>query len=97
MEDGHVGHCELAVDGARWMMSDAFEAVGVAPPGPRPRQRRDAPPHGHRRRRTLPPGAAGGATLDRGPEDNPPIGRLAVFHDPFGHRWFLNQPLPEPD
>jgi uncharacterized glyoxalase superfamily protein PhnB len=43
----------------------------------------------------------GGATLDRGPEDNPPVGRVAVFHDPFGHRWFLNQPLssplPEPD
>jgi len=34
---------------------------------------------------------------DREPEDNPPIGRLAVFHDPFGHRWFLNQSLPEPD
>ena len=34
-----------------------------------------------------------GATLDRGPEDNPPVGRVAVFRDPFGHRWFLNQPL----
>ena len=34
MDDGHVGHCELAVDGARWMMSDAFESAGVAPPDP---------------------------------------------------------------
>src|SRR6478609_7846486 len=25
MDDGHVGHCELAVDGARRMMSDAYE------------------------------------------------------------------------
>ena len=31
-------------------------------------------------------------TLDRGPEDSPPAGRVAVFRDPFGHRWFLNQP-----
>ena len=34
-----------------------------------------------------------GVHLDRGPEDSPPAGRVAVFHDPFGHRWFLNQPL----
>ena len=36
---------------------------------------------------------AAGVTLDRGPEDSPPAGRVAVFLDPFGHRWFLNQPL----
>ena len=29
MDDGRVGHCELAVDGARWMMSDEFESAGV--------------------------------------------------------------------
>src|SRR4051794_515232 len=34
MDDGRVGHCELAVDGARWMMSDEFESAGVAPPDP---------------------------------------------------------------
>jgi len=26
----------------------------------------------------------------RGPEDSEPAGRVAVFLDPFGHRWFLN-------
>jgi uncharacterized glyoxalase superfamily protein PhnB len=36
---------------------------------------------------------AAGVTLDRGPEDSPPAGRVAVFRDPFGHRWFLDQPL----
>jgi uncharacterized glyoxalase superfamily protein PhnB len=35
----------------------------------------------------------GRAVLDRAPEDNPPVGRVAVLHDPFGHRWFLDQPL----
>jgi PhnB protein len=34
---------------------------------------------------------AGGATLDRGPEDNP-VGRVAVVRDPFGHRWLLTRP-----
>ncbi len=93
MPDGRVGHCELAVDGARWMMSDEFESAGVAPPG---RSRgnavslhltvTDVDAVCDRVRQ-------GGAQVDRGPEDNPPVGRLAVFHDPFGHRWFLNQPL----
>ncbi len=35
---------------------------------------------------------AAGVTLDRGPEDSEEAGRIAVFRDPFGHRWFLNQP-----
>jgi uncharacterized glyoxalase superfamily protein PhnB len=35
----------------------------------------------------------GGAEVDRGPEDNPPVGRVAVLRDPSGHRWFLNQSL----
>ena len=40
MDDGRVGHCELAVDGARWMMSDEFEGYGIARPGRRPAARR---------------------------------------------------------
>ncbi len=32
MPDGRVGHVELAVDGARWMMSDEFDSAGVAAP-----------------------------------------------------------------
>jgi PhnB protein len=93
MPDGHVGHCELAVDGARWMMSDAFESAGVAPPDTTRGNSvtlhltvTDVDALCERVRR-------GGARIDREPEDNPPVGRLAVFHDPFGHRWFLNQPL----
>ena len=94
---GTSGTVELAVDGARWMMSDAFESAGVAPPDPGRGNAVtlhltvDDVDDVCRRVRS------GGVTLDRGPEDNPPIGRLAVFHDPFGHRWFLNQPLPQAD
>ena len=93
MPDGRVGHCELAVDGARWMMSDAFDDAGVAPPDTERGNAvtlhltvTDVDALCERVR-------DGGGRIDRGPEDNPPIGRLAVFHDPFGHRWFLNQPL----
>ena len=92
MDDGRVGHCELAVDGARWMMSDPFDDAGVAPPDT-----------GRGNAVTLhltvadcdavtERAVAAGAALDRGPEDNPGVGRVAVLHDPFGHRWFVHQP-----
>ncbi len=93
MPDGRIGHVELAVDGARWMMSDEFTEVGVeAHPGDR----------GHPVSLHLTVAdidalcvrvTAAGVVLDRGPEDSPPAGRVAVFRDPFGHRWFLDQPL----
>jgi len=95
MADGRVGHCELAVDGARWMMSDEFETAGVAPPDPA----RGAAVSLHLTVADCDAVAARvqehGVTLDRGPEDSPPAGRVAVFRDPFGHRWFLNQRLPD--
>jgi PhnB protein len=93
MPDGRVGHCELAVGGARWMMSDEFESAGVAAPDPS--RGADVTLH-----LTVPDCDASaarvqqhGVALDRGPEDSPPAGRVAVFRDPFGHRWFLNQSL----
>jgi uncharacterized glyoxalase superfamily protein PhnB len=94
MDDGRVGHCELEVDGARWMMSDEFESAGVAPPDPT----RGASVSMHLTVEDCDAVAARvvehGVSLDRGPEDSPPAGRVATFRDPFGHRWFLNQPLP---
>lgn len=95
MDDGRVGHCELAVDGARWMMSDEFEEAGVAPPDPS----RGAAVTMHLTVEDcdamVERAVAAGAALHRGPEDSPPAGRVAVFRDPFGHRWFLDQPLAE--
>ena len=93
MDDGRVGHCELAVDGARWMMSDEFDSAGVAAPDPT----RGSAVSMHLTVADCDAVAARvqehGVTLDRGPEDSPPAGRVAVFRDPFGHRWFLNQRL----
>ena len=34
MDDGRVGHCELAIGEARCMMSDQFDSAGVAAPDP---------------------------------------------------------------
>jgi uncharacterized glyoxalase superfamily protein PhnB len=89
MDDGRVGHCELAVGGARWMMSDEFESAGVAPPAPD----RGAAVTLHLTVDDCDAAAgrvtANGVAMTRGPEDSPPAGRVAVFTDPFGHRWFL--------
>lgn len=92
MDGGLVGHVELAVGGARWMMSDEFPSAGIAPPD----RSRGSAVTLHLAVADVDALAravtASGVELDRGPEDNPGLGRVAVFHDPFGHRWFLLQP-----
>lgn len=92
MPDGTIGHSELTIGGARFMMAEAFPKVRAVAPGD------DGSPVtlylGDTDVDRLTRSATdAGATLDRGPEDNPPVGRVAVFRDPFGHRWFLQQPL----
>jgi PhnB protein len=91
MPDGRVGHMEMAVEGAPWMMADEHPEIQVEAPDPA----RGAAVTLHLTVDDLDAlverVVSGGAALDRGPEDNP-VGRVAVFRDPFGHRWFLNQP-----
>src|SRR5688500_11515093 len=85
MPDGRVGHVEPAVEGARWMLAAPFAEAGVAPPDPA----RGSAVTLHLTVTDLDALArrvvAAGTTLDRGPEDSPPAGRVAVFRDPFGH------------
>jgi uncharacterized glyoxalase superfamily protein PhnB len=91
MDDGRVGHAELALEGARWMLSAEFPEIRV-----------EAPASERGAAVTLllvvddvdalvDRAVRGGAVLDRGPEDAGP-GRVAVVRDPFGHRWFLERP-----
>ncbi|HLN79053.1 MAG TPA: VOC family protein [Nocardioidaceae bacterium] len=92
MPDGRVGHVELTLDGARWMMSDEHPEIQVEAPvpgrGAAVTLHLTVDDVGDLVTRLV----AGGASLDRGPELNP-VGRVAVLRDPFGHRWFLNQPI----
>lgn len=92
MPDGKIGHVELSAAGAHWMMAEEFPDHDVA-----------APDRGRGASVTLhltvtdvdaacDRAVAAGVTIDRGPEDNGDIGWVAVFRDPSGHRWFLNQP-----
>jgi PhnB protein len=91
MPDGRIGHVELAVNGAGWMMSDEFAEANVAAPD----RTRGSAVSLHLTVDDVDALAArveaAGVRMDRGPEDSEPAGRVAVFRDPFGHRWFLNQ------
>lgn len=93
MPDGRIGHAELDVRGARLMMADAHPElqcpapeVGVGSPVTLHLTLTDIDETIERARKA-------GAIIDREPADNPGVGRVAVMRDPFGHRWFLNQPL----
>lgn len=91
MEDGKVGHVELSIGEAGWMMSDAYPEYGVEAPDPG----RGAAVTLHLAVDDVDALAAqvvaAGTPMARGPEDSGPAGRVAVFVDPFGHRWFLNR------
>lgn len=93
MPDGRVGHVELAVGGARWMMSDEHPEIHVEAPAPG----RGSSVTLHLTVDDCDAAATrvadAGVEMHRGPEDSPPVGRVAVFVDPFGHRWFLSGPL----
>jgi uncharacterized glyoxalase superfamily protein PhnB len=99
MPDGTLGHADLALGDAAFMLAGEF-----------PDHRVEAPDPGRGSAVTLALALdsadevdamaqrmqAAGAVLDRGPEDDEMAGRVAVLRDPFGHRWFLNRPLDLP-
>lgn len=92
MPDGRIGHSELDVDGARFIMADAHPElqcpapeIGVGSPVTLHLTVADVDQVVERAR-------AAQALIDREAADNAGVGRVAVIRDPFGHRWFLNQP-----
>jgi PhnB protein len=92
MPDGRIGHVELDIDGATLMMADAHPELQC----PAPTIGTGSPVTLHLTVAdvdTVTEAArAAGALVDRGPEENPGVGRVAVLRDPFGHRWCLNRP-----
>jgi uncharacterized glyoxalase superfamily protein PhnB len=98
MPDGRVGHAEIAVAGARVMLSDAHPEIGVVAPQPGAGAtvtlHVDVPDVDALVARAV----GAGAVPEREPGDNP-YGRIGVVRDPFGHRWMLNTPpaVPQPE
>lgn len=93
MDDGSIGHAELAIGDGVVMLAD--EASGGDVPVQAPQQ---GAKHSHSLHvtvddvdATIDVARAEGADIEREPVDEP-YGRVAVLIDPFGHRWAPNQP-----
>jgi uncharacterized glyoxalase superfamily protein PhnB len=96
MDDGRIGHAELAVAGGGViMLSDEYPDIGVVAPSSDPAVGVTFSIHATvadvdaLTRRAV----EAGAVLEREPADHP-YGRNAVIRDPFGHRWMLSSPVP---
>ena len=91
--DGRVGHAEIAIGAARFMLSDEYPEMGV----PSPTTLGGTPVTLHL---TVPDvdalyarAVAAGATAQSEPADQPHGSRHGTLVDPYGHRWMLSQPL----
>ena len=94
MDDDRIGHAELDGAGARLFVADTCPEIGVVAPDPEA--------HSVSLVLTVPDVDAVvarvadlGGTVERQPKDEP-YGRTGVVVDPYGHRWMLQHPTPEP-
>jgi len=91
--EGVVGHADLEVAGARFMLSDEWPSLDVYSPT----KYGGTPVAIHLKVPDVDAFAAraleAGATLERPPEDQPDGERRGVLRDPFGHRWFIATPI----
>ncbi len=92
-DDGRLGHAELTVDGARFMLSDEYPDLGVVSPrtlgGTATTIHLDVADVDTTYARAV----AAGATALGEPADQAHGSRHGTLVDPFGHRWMLSQRL----
>lgn len=92
-DDGVIGHAELTVAGARFMLSDEYPDLGVRSPrtlgGPSSAFHLDVDDVDALFDRAV----AAGATVLQEPADQPHGARHGTILDPDGHRWMLSQQL----
>jgi predicted enzyme related to lactoylglutathione lyase len=91
MPDGSIGHAELGVGDAVLMLSEGSDQAPVQPPEPGRKFSHTIHATVDDVDDTMRRARERGAQVEREPRDEP-YGRVAVFVDPFGHRWLLNQP-----
>ncbi|GLY36513.1 glyoxalase [Amycolatopsis sp. NBRC 101858] len=92
MDDGRIGHAELAIGDAVLMLAEEYPEIGhVAASGGGASVRVEVPDVDVSVTRAL----ELGATLIRAVSDSP-YGRGGSFRDPFGQRWLVSQATPAP-
>jgi len=92
-----IAHCELEINGGAVMVADAFPDQGLTRtpvPGDFPTMSISLEFDSKAEvDETLKRALALGAKTESGPTDSFWGTRMAVFKDPFGHRWVMNAPL----
>ncbi|MGH8932823.1 MAG: VOC family protein [Egibacteraceae bacterium] len=93
MEDGRIGHAEVAIGDSVLMLADEFEEIGLLGPvargGPSQTMRLEVANVDATVRRAV----DAGAVLTR-PVADYAYGRNGVVNDPFGHRWMIASAVP---
>ena len=87
--NGRIGHAEIAIGGARLMLSDEHPEIEVLSPqtlGGTPAMFHLTVPDAAV---TVTRAAAEGATVQRAVQDQPYGERSGTIKDPFGHRWMI--------
>jgi len=98
MDDGRVGHAELALSGGTLYLAEEFPEIGVVAPSPAGTPvslSLQVPDVAETMRRAI----SRGGTMPRPMYDNYGSRNVTIV-DPFGHRWLLHTPLdllPETD
>lgn len=98
-DDGRIGHAELAIGPARFMLSDEYRELGVGVVSPTTLGGTPMTMHVvvpdvdavYARVR-----ADGRARIGRPPHDEPYGARTFDMIDPFGHRWMIQTPIGTP-
>ena len=93
--DGRIGHAELSIDEAQFMLADEFSELVSR--GPQPLSSSPVAIHVYVEDvdALVKRAQAVGATVPRPPEDQFFGDRTAEVRDPFGHRWFFATVLEE--
>jgi PhnB protein len=94
-DDGRLGHAELTVGTARFMLSDEHPAIGVVSPRTLGGTSTSIHLEVADVDGTFARAVAAGAAALREPEDQAHGARHGTLVDPFGHRWMLSQRLEE--
>ena len=96
-DDGRIGHAEVQMGDVRLQLSDEYHEVGADSPRSLGGTAVALSITVEDCDAVWAQALAAGAHGDRPPEDQPHGNRMAVLVDPFGHRWFLLQPLEQFD
>jgi len=91
MDDGRIGHAELAIGDGMLYLSDEYPALGVKAPAPQATSV-SLMLHVSDTDATLERARERGAQVQREPYENYGA-RSATIIDPFGHRWMLSGPV----